>query len=214
MKAVISVYGIFDMLEKKTDLVEKNMLPFTGFLHFPVTFKFLIPACEILFQSMKDKVKNELISIFWTTLYFLCWFGGLMVLKILLLKEYNIEFAGLSIVIISALVVAKVVLILENVSFSSAKGRKAYVDVLGRTMLYLGGVTLIMILEKSFEARHEYNGVYDAFMNLANQADVYHIWVNALCVFGALLLFNIWSVVKKTYGDGIFLKLMNSPISK
>jgi hypothetical protein len=161
---------------------------------------------------MKEKFKKELISIFWTTLYFLCWFGGLMLLKVLLLKEYKIEFAGLSIVIVSALVVAKVVLILENVSFSSAKGRKAYVDVLGRTMLYLGGVTLVMMLEKSFEARDEYQGVYDAFSNLGKQADAYHIWVDILCVFGALLLFNIWSVAKKTYGNGIFVKLMNSPL--
>lgn len=42
-------------------------------------------------------------------------FGVLVLLKALVLVEYNIGFAGLSLALVGALVVAKVVLILENI---------------------------------------------------------------------------------------------------
>ena len=161
---------------------------------------------------MKERTVKEFRSIFWTSIYFFTWFGGLMILKVLLLEEYRIEFYGLTAVVIGALVVAKVVLILEYVPMPFTMGKPAYVDILSRTFLYLAGVVIILILEKSIEARHEYGGILNAFESIKTHTDKYHIWVNTLSVFGALLFYNIWSVVKKHFGKGIFRKLMISPV--
>jgi hypothetical protein len=163
-------------------------------------------------MSIKERTVKELRSIFWTSLYFFTWFGVLMIFKVLLLEEYMIEFFGLTAVIVGALVVAKVVLIMEYIPIPFTKGKPAYLDIISRTLIYLAGVVIILVLEKSIEARHEYGGVMNAFKNLKTDADKYHIWVNTISVCGALLFYNIWSVVKKHFGKGIFRKLMFSPI--
>lgn len=161
---------------------------------------------------MKERIIREFITIFWTSLYFFSWFGGLMVIKVLLLREYQIEFVGLTIVIVGALVVAKVVLVLEYVPVPFTRGQPAWLEVLVRTMLYLSGVFVIMVIEKSFEARHEYGGILEAMKTLANDRDIYHIWVNVISIAGALLFFNIWTIVKKHYGAGMFLRMMRAPV--
>lgn len=154
----------------------------------------------------------EIRAVLITTLFFFCWFGGLMVIKVLLLREYNIEFTGLSIVLVAALVIAKVVLLLEYVPLPFTKNKPAWVEVMARTFLYLAGVFVIMSLEKSFEARHEYGGLWEAYKNIWHQANVYHLWANTICVFGALLSFNFWSVIKMNFGEGIIWKLLTSKI--
>lgn len=163
-------------------------------------------------MSIKTKVLNELQAILWTTLYFLCWFGSLMVLKVLLLHEYQVDFFGASAVVVGALIAAKAVLILENVNLTGSKSQAAYIEILLRTLLYLAGIFVILVLEKSFEGRHEYSGFFNAFKNLANSADGYHIWVNTLCVFGALLFYNLGSVVKKYLGKEDLKRILLSPV--
>lgn len=161
---------------------------------------------------MKEKVIDEIKSIFWTSLYFFIWFGSLMVIKVLLLREFQIEFVGLTMVIVSSLVVAKVVLVLEYIPLPFSQKQQAWFEVLVRTMLYISGVFVVLVFEKSFEARHEYGGMLQAMTNLASHRDIYHIWVNVISVFGALLFFNIWTIVKKHYGAGMFLKMMCAPV--
>ncbi len=162
----------------------------------------------------KEKIKSELRAVFFTTLYFFCWFAGLYIIKVLLLEEYNIEFSGLSVILVGALICAKVVLILEYVPIPFTKTKAAWVEVLIRTFLYLIGVFIVLILEKSFEARHEYGGFIEAFKNLKSLANDYHIYVNAICVFGSLLVFNTWSVFKLKYGKGVFRKVMMTKLEE
>jgi len=160
----------------------------------------------------KEKIKSEIRAVFYTTLYFFSWFAGLYLIKILLLEEYNIEFSGFSMVLVGALICAKVVMILEYVPVPFTKTRPAWVEVLIRTLLYLIGVFIVLVLEKSFEARHEYGGLIEAFKNLKTLANDYHIYVNVICVFGALLGYNIWSVVKMKFGKGVFRNLMSTKL--
>ena len=163
-------------------------------------------------MASKEKILKEIKSVFWTSLYFLSWFGALMIIKILLLREYQIEVYGFTSVVVGALVVAKVVLILEYVKIPFTKNKPAWIEITLRTLLYLLGVFVVMALEKSFEARDEYSGVFDAFTHLSDHADLNHIYVNTICVFGALLFFNIRTVIKKQYGEGALLNILRSPV--
>lgn len=164
-------------------------------------------------MSTKDKILKELKAILLVTLYFLVWFGTLMVIKVLLLQEYKIEFNGLSIVIVGALIAAKSVLILEHVPLG-VNNKPAIVDILLRTFLYLAGVAVILILEHALESRHEYGGFLNALKNLTKSADIYHVLVNVICVFWALFFYNLGSVIKGRLGKGGLLKMMISPIQK
>ena len=163
-------------------------------------------------MSFKQKAIEEAKAIFLVSLYFLGWFGSLMVLKVILLHEYKFEFYGASIVIVGSLVAAKAVLILENVPLFKSKTQPAIVAILLRTLLYLAGVFVILVLEKSFEARDEYGGFINALKNLASSVDSYHIWVNIICIFGALFFYNLGSVLNDHLGEGGFRKILLSPL--
>jgi hypothetical protein len=66
-------------------------------------------------MNIKHKLKDEIKAVGLTTLYFATWIGVLVVLKQLVLEEYRIQFNGLSMALVGALILAKVVLVLEHV---------------------------------------------------------------------------------------------------
>ena len=163
-------------------------------------------------MSWKEKLKNELISVGIATIYFMIWFGTLMLIKVLLLKDYNIEFTGVSMAIIGALVVAKLILIMEYIPLGSwIRKQPAYVDVLIRTTLYTLGIFIILILEKGLEGRTEYGGFISSIKHSFSNVDIYHVWVNTIVVFGALLVFNTISIFRKHLGKGGLLKMLLVP---
>jgi hypothetical protein len=81
-------------------------------------------------MSTKEKLEEEFEALLQVGLTFTVWLGWLVVLKKLLLAEYLIGIQGLTAAMIGALVLSKVVLILENVSFGEWMERlPAWVEV-------------------------------------------------------------------------------------
>src|SRR5207245_9369352 len=66
-------------------------------------------------MSVWQRVTSEIKTIGLVTLYFAICFGVMIFLKRLVLAEHQIEFRGLSIAIVGALIVAKVVAVMEHV---------------------------------------------------------------------------------------------------
>ena len=164
-------------------------------------------------MSFKQKVKDETKAVGVAALYFGCWIGALVLLKSLILAEYQITFHGWSAVVVGALVLSKVVLVLEHVSLGAwVRARPAWVHIVLRTVLYTLGVAIVLVLEKGFEARHEYGGFVPALRQLAQQKDVYHVWANTLCLSGALLGYNAISVVRQHLGEKGLRRIFTSPL--
>jgi hypothetical protein len=163
-------------------------------------------------MSIKTRILKELTEILWVSLYFFCWFGALMLIKVLLLQQYKIEFYGATIVIVGTLVAAKAVVILEKVPLF--KNQPAWLEILLRTILYSAGIALLLILEKGLEARHEYGGFLPAVKNLFETANGYQIWLNTICIFGALFFFNLGTVIKLHLGKDGFKRILRSPVPK
>ena len=161
-------------------------------------------------MSVKQKILHELKEILWISFYFLCWFGTLMLLKVLLLDEYKIEVNGTSMVILGALIAAKSVIILRNIPL--LKNKPAWLSILLRTLLYSFGIFVLLLLEKGFEARHEYDGFFPAVKNILKSSDDYHIWIDTICVFCSLLFFNFGTIVKRYLGNNSFLKILGQPV--
>lgn len=149
-----------------------------------------------------------------TTLYFALWFGVLMLLKRLLLAQYEIEFRGLSLALFGALVVAKVVLLMEHVPLGRwTRTWPTAADVILRTVIYTIGVFVVLLLEKSFEVRHEYGGFGPALAHVFHHRAITHVWANTICVGWALLVFNALTVLREYVGDDKLLRLYVSPRS-
>ncbi len=164
-------------------------------------------------MSLSQKVKHELKSIVLAALYFGCWLAVLLLIKQLVLAEYHIEFKGISKALIGALVLSKVVLILEHVSLGAwVRRQPAWVEIIMRTLLYAFGVLLVLLLEKGFEGRHEYGSFEKSLSAVFQHADIYHVWVNAIVLTGALLVYNILFVVRSYLGEGGMFRLFMKPI--
>jgi hypothetical protein len=164
-------------------------------------------------MSIAQRLKHEIKAVISLTLYFGCWLGVLVLFKYLLLTEYQVAFTGASVALVGALVLAKVVLVLEYVSLGAwVRSRAAWVDVALRTALYSFGVFIVMLLEKSFEGRHEYGSFGASLSEIFQQANDTHVLLNALCVTAALLSYNMLSVVRKRLGEGALLQMFKTPL--
>ncbi|MGD8476702.1 MAG: hypothetical protein PVI98_06130 [Burkholderiales bacterium] len=164
-------------------------------------------------MPFRQNIKKEVVSVITLTLYFACWIGVLVLLKYLVLAEYQIAANNLTVALVGALILAKVVLVLEHVQLGSQVRRlPAWVDVLLRTVLYSLAVFLVVVLEKSFEARHDYGGFSAAISELFRQTNAIHIWTNTICLSAALLSYNMLSVVRKHLGKGALLKMFLVPL--
>jgi hypothetical protein len=164
-------------------------------------------------MSLAQKLKHEIVAVIALTLYFGCWLGVLVLIKYLLLAEYHIAFHHFSVALVGALVLAKVVLVLEHVTLGAwVRAQPAWVDVILRTALYAFGVFVLLLLEKVFEGRHEHDGFSASLIAQFQQADAIHVWLNTLCLSAALLSYNMLSVVRKHLGKGALLRMFLTPL--
>ena len=159
-------------------------------------------------MNFKHKVMHEVKVVGLVTLYFAAIFVALVFLKRLILAEYNVEFRGLTLALIGALIVAKVVVVLELVPLGHwTKKLPVAFDVVLRTLLYMLGVCLVLLLEKAFESRHEAGGFGPALVSVFKHRDVHHVWATTIVVGAALLGFNMFSVLKRHLGEGQLSRL-------
>lgn len=164
-------------------------------------------------MTVSKKLREEIESLGLTTLFFGAWFAVLVLLKWLVLAEYRIELTNLSIVLVGALIVAKVVLVLDKVPIDAwTRNRPAFFHVLVRTALYGLGVLVVLVLEKAFESRHEYDGFVSALIHLLRHQDIPHVLAATIGVTGALLIFNALLVIQRHLGKGGLLRLFLLPL--
>jgi hypothetical protein len=160
-----------------------------------------------------QELKDELTAIGIAALYFGFWIAALLLIKSLVLAEYRIAFHGWSVVVVGALILSKVVLVLEHLSLGSwILSRPAWVGVVLRTAMCSLGVAVVLVIEKGFEGRHEHGGFGPAVRYLFQQTDVYHVLANTLCLSGALLGYNALSVVQRHLGKGGLIRIFLSPL--
>ncbi len=163
-------------------------------------------------MSFRQKLAHEFRVVVVTTLYFALWFGALVALKRLLLADYQIQFRGLSLALVSALIVAKVVLLLEHVTLGQwVRNHAVAVDVILRTLLYTVGVAAVLLLERGFEARHEHGGFGGGVAWVFQHRDMNHVWADAIAVGCALLGFNTLSAIRRHLGEGQLHRVFLSP---
>ena len=163
-------------------------------------------------MTIQQKLGHELKAVVLVTLFFAVWLGILMVLKILILEDYQISFGGYSKVLIGAMVLAKVVLILEHVSLGQwSRNQPVLVNVVLRTLLYAFGTFGVLVLEKAFESRHEQGGIGAALGAVLQHPDMPHVWSNTICLGAALFFFNLLSAINAQLEEGGLTRLILSP---
>lgn len=164
-------------------------------------------------MSMPGRLQRELKTLGLVFAYFAGWLAFLVLVKQLVLAEYDVQFDGISKALIGALILSKVVLVLEYVPVGKwLRGRPAWMDVVVRTTLYMLGVFVVLVLEKGFDGRHEYGGFGKSLAAVFEHADVYLVWLNLAVVSFALLGYNITAVIKRHLGEGGIWRLLTEPL--
>jgi hypothetical protein len=163
-------------------------------------------------MSLRHKLVKEFRVVAVTTFYFAICFGLLVLLKRLYLAEYQIRFRGLSLALLSALLVGEVVLLLEHVTLGQwVRNHAVAIDVVLRTLLYTFGVLVVLVLERGFEVRHEHGGFAAGIVWVFQHRDMHHVWADSIAVGAALLAFNALSAVRRHLGEGRLHRLFLEP---
>lgn len=92
------------------------------------------------------------------------------------------------------------------------RGRSGLVHIGVRSAMYGFGVLAVLLIEKSFEIRHESGGFISALARVFQHQDIHHVWAATIGVTGALLVFNVLLVVQRHLGTHAFLKMFTSPL--
>lgn len=151
-------------------------------------------------MKILESILKELKTILLTASYFAVVFILLMAIKTLLLKDYNIEFSGMGQALIGALVLSKVIILMELIKPAKwVLGKPPVVYVLCRTLLYSAGVLLVFILEKGFEKRHEHGGFGNAIRYVIENRDMYHVWASTLAVSASIFIYTLFLSFKKPW---------------
>ncbi len=167
-------------------------------------------------MKILKKIWREIRVILRTAAYFAIVFILMMVMKKLNLKDYDIEFSGMSQAIIGSLVMAKVIVLMELISLGSWVQRKPpIVDVILRTLLYTLGVLIVIVLEKAFEKRHVVEGFGNAISFVLQNRDIYHVWATTIGAAASIFIYNAFSTIKKVLGEKGLAKLFfSTPLSQ
>ena len=157
----------------------------------------------------------EIKAIFRTTAYFAIVFLIMMVMKKLNLKDYEIEFTGLSQVLVGSLIMAKVIILMELITLGKwVQSQPAIVDVIIRTLMYTAGVAVVVLLEKAFEARHKVEGFGNAISYVYHNRDFYHVWATTIGAGASIFVYNAFAVIQRAMGKrGVSNLFFKTPLA-
>jgi hypothetical protein len=154
-------------------------------------------------MAFVESLKKEARELTLVTLYFLTCCAVFLSLKKLFLEEYGIKITVISTVVISALIIAKVVVILEKTSFGNRFALGPFiVHVIYRSLAYTAAVFVATVAERIFDGWREFSTWGEAIHHLWAGRDVDHFLAMNLAVAVWFLIYNTFSDIDVRLGEG------------
>jgi hypothetical protein len=161
--------------------------------------------------ALLQTIKHEVKQVGLITLYFLFCFGIILWLKKLFLAQYEVEYYALSAAVVGALVIGKVVIILDKTRLGNRfEGQALYKDILYRSFVYTLVVILVLFAEHVFHARHEAGGIVSAAVDVFQHRDADHLLATIVCVSMSFIGYNVISAISRHLGEGELVRLFFS----
>lgn len=158
-------------------------------------------------MSAAARVRRELREIGLVTLYFLACFLFFLSLKWVLLDEYGIQTTVLGTAVVGALVVAKVVVLLDKTSFGERfASTRLWAHVLWRSLVYTVVVFVVTLGERLFDLYRESHDLATTLAGVWAGEDVDHFVALNLCVATSFLIYNAFSEIGRHLGGGDALR--------
>ena len=163
-------------------------------------------------MNLLSKVKHEAKQIGLVTLYFLFCFGTAVALKKLILAAYQIEFYALSVAVIAALVVAKVVIVLDATHTATRFDARhpVWIAALYKTLIYSLATSVVLAVEKVFHAYRETGSLGPAVLEAWTHRD-HNVMLAKVIVIGlAFAVYHVYVGIDRKLGKGTLWRLLVS----
>ena len=156
-------------------------------------------------MSLLTTVKHELQQVGLVILYFLFCFAIVLTLKKLFLASYEIEFYGLSVAAVGALVVGKVVVILDKTRVGTRfdHGNSLVIAALYKTLCYGVATFVVLFAEHVFHVYRESGALGQAIAEVWAHRDRNVILAKVLCIGLAFAGYHLYAGLDRRLGRGI-----------
>ncbi|MDT4290348.1 hypothetical protein RO575_12320 [Methylomonas sp. MO1] len=155
-------------------------------------------------MSLLIKLKHEAQEVGLVTLYFFFCFSVMLTLKKLLLADYQVDVQVVSLAAVSALIIAKVVVILDHTAAGNRFDTRQplWVAALYKTLVYLGIAFMVFFLEKVFHAYRETGLLNQAVSEVWAHKDWNLMLMKLLCVGLTFLAYHVYAGLDQRLGEG------------
>lgn len=159
-------------------------------------------------MSASERIRQEVREIGLVTLYFLACFLLFLLLKKLVLAQYDLQIRVFQTALIGALVIAKVVVLLDKTSFGNRfRSGMLASHVFWRSFAYTAVVFVVTLAEHLFDLYREHGKLPTALSELWAARDFHHFLAMNLCVGLSFLVYNGFSEIDRHLGEGGLRKL-------
>ncbi len=156
---------------------------------------------------MSEKLKEELKKLGSLSLFFFVGFAYILVTMKFLLAEYDVDVVIFSKVIISALVAAKAVAIMDATPLINRYSNSPrYIRVLYKSGIYLGAVFLISLIENLFHGYRETGSLGGAIELFLETRHFYHFLAVTTSISLVFIIHNIFHEIDTYLGEGKLAK--------
>ncbi len=154
-------------------------------------------------------LKKEIKKIAWVTLYFFLCFSFLLTLKKLMLADYQVEVDAVSTAAISALIAAKIVIILDETPAGKHFDNRLPLvfAALYKTLAYILVTFIVLYLEKLFHAYRESDALSEAISEVWANRNRNIIFAKTLCVGLAFYAYHLYAGLDRRLGKGTLRRL-------
>jgi len=153
-------------------------------------------------------IKHELIEALPPTFFFFMVFIVLSISKKLMLEEYNIKFSGFVNAAILALVVAKAVLLADQIKFVNKYPHKPLIyNIIWKTFLYLLVTLVVQYMEELIPLWWKYGNLHIAIQRGWDEIIWSRFWANHILLVFFLSLYVSFRELARTIGEREFLKM-------
>lgn len=146
------------------------------------------------------------------TLYFLFCFGVILVLKKLFLADYNIEFYALWVAVVSALIAAKIVVVLDHTRAGTRfdMSQMLITAVAYKTLVYGSVAFALLLAEHLFHAYRASGSLGAALAEVWATRDGNVILAKAICVALTFAGYHFYAGIDRRLGEGTLRRLLSS----
>ncbi|MFO1119391.1 MAG: hypothetical protein U1E38_04490 [Rhodospirillales bacterium] len=154
------------------------------------------------------KIKHEVLEVIPPTVFFFVAIGLLILTKRLMLKQYGIEFADFGAAIIGALIIAKVVLIVDYFPFINKFPDKPLIyNVVWKTAIYVVAAFIVRLGEHFVPLVFKYGSFREASTHLLDDVVWPQFWIIYLWLSVLLFVYCSLRELIRAIGKDQFLRL-------